>query len=70
MYAQQVQNQFSPRDGVVQNLVVRILTTIHVEMTAKFGRVKALQRISMIKKHASDTMKPTQIISVRDLQTK
>ena len=64
-------------------MVVRILTTIHVEMTAKFGRVKALQRISMIKKHASDldlrliillvksdTMKPTQIISVRDLQTK
>ena len=68
MYAQQAQNQFSLRDGEAQNSVVRTLTTIHVEMTAKFGRVKASQRISTIKKPVSDTMKPTQIISIVDLE--
>ena len=68
MYAQQAQNQFSPRDGEAQNSVVHTLTTINVEMTAKFGRVKDSQRTNTIKKPAPDSMKPTQIISIVDLE--
>ena len=51
-------------------MVVRISTMMHVEKTAKFGKARASQRISTIMKHESDTMKQTQIISVKDLQTK
>ena len=58
MYAQKVQNQLSRRYGEAQNLVVHILTSIRVVMSAKSHMAMVTLRTNSITKHALDSMKP------------